>query len=62
MCLNVIRVSIESENFVHVQNYVQKASQVPDLSEPVVLAKLGCAAGMAFHLSTSHLNLSRFCH
>ena len=28
MCLNVIRVSIESENFVHVQNYVQKASQV----------------------------------
>eukprot|EP00227_Mantoniella_beaufortii_P016540 CAMPEP_0197578268 /NCGR_PEP_ID=MMETSP1326-20131121/2559_1 /TAXON_ID=1155430 /ORGANISM="Genus nov. species nov., Strain RCC2288" /LENGTH=421 /DNA_ID=CAMNT_0043141437 /DNA_START=178 /DNA_END=1439 /DNA_ORIENTATION=- len=47
MCLNVVRVSIESENFVHVQNYVQKASQVPDVSEPAVLAKLGCAAGLA---------------
>ena len=47
MCLNVIRVSVESENFAHVQNYVQKASQVPDLNEPVVLAKLGCAAGLA---------------
>ena len=39
MCLNVIRVSVESENFAHVQNYVQKASQVPDLNEPVVLGE-----------------------
>lgn len=49
MCLNVIRVSVESENFAHVQNYVQKALQVPDLhsNEPLVVAKLGCAAGLA---------------
>jgi COP9 signalosome complex subunit 1 len=39
MCLNVIRVSVESENFAHVQNYVQKASQVPDLNEPIVLGR-----------------------
>ena len=39
MCLNVIRVSVESENFAHVQNYVQKALQVPDINEPVVVGE-----------------------
>ena len=47
MCLNVIRVSVESENFAQVQNYVAKATQVPDVEEPMVAAKLACAAGLA---------------
>ena len=29
MCLNVIRVSIELGNFLHVANYAQKAEQTP---------------------------------
>lgn len=41
MCLNVIRVSVEIENFAHVQNYVQKASQVPDLNEPIIVGRGG---------------------
>ena len=47
MCLNVIRVSVESENFAQVQNYVAKATQVPDVEEPMVAAKLACAGGLA---------------
>lgn len=47
MCLNVIRVSIELGNFVHVSNYIQKAEQTPDLQDPVVLSKLRCASGLA---------------
>mmetsp|Transcript_3835 Transcript_3835/g.7926 ORF Transcript_3835/g.7926 Transcript_3835/m.7926 type:complete len:420 (-) Transcript_3835:301-1560(-) len=47
MCLNVIGVSFELGNYVHVTNYVQKAEQTPDVSDPVVLAKLRCAAGLA---------------
>mmetsp|Transcript_512 Transcript_512/g.576 ORF Transcript_512/g.576 Transcript_512/m.576 type:complete len:428 (+) Transcript_512:145-1428(+) len=47
MCLNVIRVSIELGNFVHVANYVQKGEQAPDKDDPISLAKLKCAAGLA---------------
>eukprot|EP00245_Coleochaete_scutata_P005782 TRINITY_DN19649_c0_g1_i1.p1 TRINITY_DN19649_c0_g1~~TRINITY_DN19649_c0_g1_i1.p1 ORF type:complete len:435 (-),score=92.43 TRINITY_DN19649_c0_g1_i1:295-1599(-) len=47
MCLNVILVSIELGHFVHVSNYVQKAEQTPDVQDPIVLAKLKCAAGLA---------------
>mmetsp|Transcript_27249 Transcript_27249/g.45593 ORF Transcript_27249/g.45593 Transcript_27249/m.45593 type:complete len:412 (-) Transcript_27249:404-1639(-) len=47
MCLNVINVSFELGNYVHVTNYVQKAEQTPDVQDPVVLAKLRCAAGLA---------------
>eukprot|EP00193_Tetraselmis_chui_P010230 CAMPEP_0177788702 /NCGR_PEP_ID=MMETSP0491_2-20121128/22288_1 /TAXON_ID=63592 /ORGANISM="Tetraselmis chuii, Strain PLY429" /LENGTH=427 /DNA_ID=CAMNT_0019310379 /DNA_START=219 /DNA_END=1503 /DNA_ORIENTATION=+ len=46
MCLNVIRVSIEMRNFVHTANYVQKA-ETPELTDPVVVGKLKCAAGLA---------------
>lgn len=31
MCLNVIRVAIEMGNYAHVNNYVQKAEQTPDV-------------------------------
>ena len=48
MCLNVVRVSVESENFANVQNYVAKATAVPDAADdPLVVAKLACAAGLA---------------
>ena len=48
MCLNVIRVSVESENFANVQNYVAKAAAVPDSADdPLVAAKLACAGGLA---------------
>mmetsp|Transcript_29356 Transcript_29356/g.56342 ORF Transcript_29356/g.56342 Transcript_29356/m.56342 type:complete len:415 (-) Transcript_29356:242-1486(-) len=47
MCLNVINISIELGNFIHVTNYVQKAEQTPDLQDPLVLAKLRSAAGLA---------------
>eukprot|EP00873_Tetraselmis_striata_P032937 jgi/Tetstr1/453201/TSEL_040218.t1 len=47
MCLNVIKVSIEMKNFVHTSNYVQKAEQTPELQDPVAIAKLKCAAGLA---------------
>lgn len=49
MCLNVIKVSIEMGNFMHVQNYVSKAETTPDVQSDVVMcAKLRCAAGLAF--------------
>jgi len=48
MCLNVILVSIELGHFVHVCNYVSKADQTPDVQDPVVVAKLKCAAGLAY--------------
>ncbi|EFJ08729.1 hypothetical protein SELMODRAFT_235966 [Selaginella moellendorffii] len=48
MCLNVILVSIELGHFVHVSNYVSKADQTPDIQDPIILAKLKCAAGLAY--------------
>ena len=30
MCLNVIKVSIELGNYVHVSNYISKAEQTPE--------------------------------
>eukprot|EP00271_Cylindrocystis_brebissonii_P017437 TRINITY_DN4541_c0_g1_i1.p1 TRINITY_DN4541_c0_g1~~TRINITY_DN4541_c0_g1_i1.p1 ORF type:complete len:487 (+),score=94.15 TRINITY_DN4541_c0_g1_i1:468-1928(+) len=48
MCLNVILVSIELGHYVHVTNYVTKAEQSPDVTQdPLVLAQLKCAAGLA---------------
>ncbi|XP_008799523.1 COP9 signalosome complex subunit 1 isoform X2 [Phoenix dactylifera] len=48
MCLNVILVSIELGQFMHVSNYVSKAEQTPDTLDPVTVAKLRCAAGLAY--------------
>ncbi|CAA7410875.1 unnamed protein product [Spirodela intermedia] len=48
MCLNVILVSIELGQFMHVSNYVSKAEQPPDVLDSVTVAKLRCAAGLAF--------------
>ncbi|CAI5493350.1 unnamed protein product [Closterium sp. Naga37s-1] len=45
MCLNVIVASVELGHFVNVSNYVQKAER--GMSDPIVLAKLRSAAGLA---------------
>ncbi|XP_020263310.1 COP9 signalosome complex subunit 1-like [Asparagus officinalis] len=47
MCLNVILVSIELGQFMHVSNYVGKAEQAPDSLDAVTVAKLRCASGLA---------------
>eukprot|EP00252_Welwitschia_mirabilis_P017230 TRINITY_DN38206_c0_g1_i1.p1 TRINITY_DN38206_c0_g1~~TRINITY_DN38206_c0_g1_i1.p1 ORF type:complete len:440 (-),score=62.48 TRINITY_DN38206_c0_g1_i1:314-1633(-) len=49
MCLNVILVSIEMGQFMHVSNYVTKAEQTPDVQDQwVTMAKIKCAAGLAY--------------
>ncbi|XP_008795398.1 COP9 signalosome complex subunit 1-like [Phoenix dactylifera] len=48
MCLNVILVSIELGQFLHVSNYVGKAEQTPESPDPITVAKLRCAAGLAY--------------
>ncbi|CAI5525922.1 unnamed protein product [Closterium sp. Naga37s-1] len=45
MCLNVIVASVELGHFVNVSNYVQKAER--GMTDPIVLAKLRSAAGLA---------------
>lgn len=57
MCLNVILVSIEMGQFVHVTNYVSKAVQTAEVLDPVTVAKLKCAAGLA-HLDAKKYKLS----
>lgn len=59
MCLNVILVSIELGQFVHVSNYVTKAEQTPDLTDSIVTAKLRCAAGLAFLESKKYKHAAR---
>eukprot|EP01132_Coremiostelium_polycephalum_P005328 gene5328-6644_t len=46
MCLNIIKVGIEMENYVHVVNYITKAEQTPDLDNASI-AKLRIATGLA---------------
>ncbi|XP_061346534.1 COP9 signalosome complex subunit 1-like [Gastrolobium bilobum] len=47
MCMSVILVSIEMGQFPHVTSYVGKAEQVPEALDPITVAKLRCAAGLA---------------
>jgi len=47
MCLNVIKVNIEMNNFAHVLNYVGKAEQNPQDIDPVTRSKLNICAGLA---------------
>ncbi|KAK1322585.1 COP9 signalosome complex subunit 1 [Acorus calamus] len=56
-CLNVILVSIEMGQFMHVTNYVSKAEQASEVLEPVTVAKLKCAAGLA-HLEAKKYKLA----
>ncbi|KAM0843289.1 hypothetical protein ACQ4PT_057807 [Festuca glaucescens] len=48
MCMHVILVSIQLGQFAHVTNYVSKAEQTPDELDPIVIAKLRAAAGVAY--------------
>ncbi|KAK1373926.1 COP9 signalosome complex subunit 1 [Heracleum sosnowskyi] len=57
MCLNAILVSIEMGQFTHVTSYVSKAEQSPEAVEPIVAAKLRCAAGLA-HLEAKKYKLA----
>ncbi|XP_031476790.1 COP9 signalosome complex subunit 1 [Nymphaea colorata] len=57
MCLNVILVSIEMGQFMHVSNYVGKAEQTPEVQDPIIVAKLRCALGLA-HLEAKHYKLA----
>ncbi|CAL5331543.1 COP9 signalosome complex subunit 1-like [Camellia sinensis] len=47
MCLNAILVSIEMGQFIHVSSYVGKAEQNSEALEPITVAKLRAAAGLA---------------
>lgn len=47
MCLNAILVSIEMGQFTHVSSYVGKAEQSPDALDPITVAKLRAAGGLA---------------
>jgi len=47
MCMNVIKVSVETGNYAHVTNYVSKAEQTPDLTDKVTIAKLRVCSGLA---------------
>ena len=57
MCLNAILVSIEMGQFTHVTSYVSKAEQTPEALDPVTVAKLRCAAGLA-HLEAKKYKLA----
>lgn len=57
MCLNAILVSIEMGQFSHVTSYVNKAEQTPEALDPVIVAKLRCAAGLA-HLEAKKYKLA----
>jgi len=59
MCLNVIKVSIEMGNFVHANNYIQKAEQTPDLQDPLATAKLRCASGLTALASKKYKQAAR---
>jgi len=48
LCLNVINVSIELNNFAHVLNFVTKAEQTPNIeANKIVSGKLKAATGLA---------------
>ncbi|CAN8254067.1 unnamed protein product [Cochlearia groenlandica] len=57
MCMNAILVSIEMGQFNLVTNYVNKADQIPETLDPVVVAKLRCASGLA-HLEVNKYKLA----
>ncbi|KAL3649528.1 COP9/signalosome complex subunit Csn1 [Castilleja foliolosa] len=57
MCLHAILVSIEMGQFTHVTSYVSKAEQSQDALDPVTIAKLRSAAGLA-HLEGKKYKLA----
>lgn len=63
MCTSAILVSIEMGQFTHVTSYVGRAEQSSDALDPVTVAKLRCAAGLA-HLEAKKYKLAarKVCH
>lgn len=59
MCLNVIKVNIEMNNFAHVLNYVGKAEQNPNDIDPVTRGKLNVCAGLAHLESKKYKDAAR---
>ncbi|RXH93585.1 hypothetical protein DVH24_014161 [Malus domestica] len=57
MCMSSTLVSIEMGQFTHVTSYITKAEQIPDALDPVTVAKLRCAAGLA-HLESKKYKLA----
>ncbi|KAJ9188381.1 hypothetical protein P3X46_003743 [Hevea brasiliensis] len=57
MCMSAILVSIEMGQFTHVTSYVSKAEQTPEALDPITIAKLRCAAGLA-HLEAKKYKLA----
>jgi len=47
LCLNVIKVSLEMNNYSHVATYVGKAEQTPDVNDTTVAPKLKVCSGLA---------------
>ncbi|KAI9008335.1 26S proteasome subunit RPN7-domain-containing protein [Gaertneriomyces semiglobifer] len=55
MCLNMIKVNIETGNLAHVSNHVVKAENAPEMPDKAeVMAKLKCAMGLV------HLDSGRY--
>ncbi|KAG1663636.1 hypothetical protein FOA52_011691 [Chlamydomonas sp. UWO 241] len=48
MCLSVVRVASEMANWMHVQNYVQKAEQTPDVGAARKLVDVNVELGTSF--------------
>lgn len=57
MCLNAILVSIEMGQFTHVTSYVSKAEQTPEALDPITVAKLRAASGLA-HMEAKKYKLA----
>jgi len=47
MCLSIIKVCVNVNNFPHSNNYISKAELTPDLSDKVILAKLKACSGLS---------------
>jgi len=57
MCLNVIKVSIELENYGHVTNYISKAEQTPNLHDKVIINRLRVCTALT-HLANKKYKLA----
>jgi len=47
MCFNVIRVSVEMNNFAHVSNYVGKAEQTTSEGDQIIVSRLKICSGLS---------------
>ncbi|CAB4300280.1 unnamed protein product [Prunus armeniaca] len=54
---DAFKIIIEMSQFAHVSSYVSKAEQSPEALDPVTVAKLRCAAGLA-HLEAKKYKLA----